>query len=60
MRDWKASEVDGCLFTKDGAVILVVYIEDTILILPNKKLIETEIESLQQDYDLADDGELKD
>jgi hypothetical protein len=59
-RGWKESPViDGCMFTKDG-IILVVYVDDAILISPYKSLITKEIKSLQEDYDLTDDGELKD
>jgi hypothetical protein len=58
-RSWEPSEIDGCLFTKKG-IILVVYVDDAILISPNKVQIQEEITSLQTDYDLTDDGELKD
>ena len=58
-RGWQQSEVDTCLFTKEG-ILLIVYVDDAILISPNKQLIDREIKSLQQDYDLTDDGELKD
>ena len=58
-RGWRASEIDHCLFTKDG-VILIVYVDDAILIAPNKQLIRDEIASLQRGYTLTDDGELKD
>jgi hypothetical protein len=58
-RDWKTSEVGSCLFTKNK-IILIVYVDEAILILPNKKLIDTEIKSLQKGYDLTHDGELKD
>jgi hypothetical protein len=56
---WKESVIDGCMFTKDG-IILVVYVDDAILISPYKSLITKEIKSLQEDYDLTDDGELED
>jgi hypothetical protein len=58
-RGWKQLEIDTCLFTKDG-ILLIVYVDDAILISPNKQLIDREIKSLQEDYDLTDDGELKD
>jgi hypothetical protein len=58
-RGWKPSNVDGCLFTKDG-IILIVYVDDAILISPYKSLIQKEISSLQEDFDLTDDGVLKD
>ena len=43
---WKRSDVDECLFTKNG-IILVVYVDDAILISPYKSLIQREISSLQ-------------
>jgi hypothetical protein len=58
-RGWKASEIDSCLFTKNG-IVLVLYVDDAILLSPHKSLIDSEIKSLQQDYDLTDDGELQD
>ena len=58
-RGWKPSSVDNCLFTKDG-ILLIVYVDDAILISPDKSKIDAEISSLQQDYVLTDDGELKD
>eukprot|EP00980_Cylindrotheca_fusiformis_P020026 scaffold7110_cov112-Cylindrotheca_fusiformis.AAC.1 len=58
-RGWKASEVDSCLFTKNG-ILLVLYVDDAILLSPYKSLIDSEIRSLQKDYDLTDDGALKD
>jgi Reverse transcriptase (RNA-dependent DNA polymerase) len=58
-RGWRQSEVDSCLFTK-GGIILVVYVDDAILISPFKTKIDKEIASLQEDYDLTDEGELQD
>ena len=58
-RGWVRSEVDECLFTKNG-IILVVYVDDAILISPYKSLIQREISSLQNEFDLTDDGVLKD
>ena len=58
-RGWKRSQVDECLFTKNG-IILVVYVDDAILISPYKSLINKEIKSLQEEFDLTDDGILKD
>ena len=58
-RGWKRSEVDECLFTKNG-IILVVYVDDAILVSPYKSLIRREISSLQEEFDLTDDGALKD
>ena len=58
-RGWSRSQVDECLFTKNG-IILVVYVDDAILISPYKSLINKEIKSLQEEFDLTDDGVLKD
>jgi hypothetical protein len=58
-RQWEVSDIYGCLFTKDG-IMLVVYVDDAILISPSKALISKEIASIQEDYDLTDDGELQD
>lgn len=58
-RGWKKSQIDGCLFTKRG-IILIVYVDDAILISPYNALIQKEIRSLQDEYDLTDDGELQD
>jgi hypothetical protein len=56
-RGWTPSTIYGCLFTKDG-ILLVVHVDDAILISPHKHLITKEITSLQRD--LMDDGELQD
>jgi hypothetical protein len=58
-RGWKQSEVDGCLFTKKG-IILAIYVDDAILISPYSTLIQHEIASLKEEFDLTDDGPLKD
>ena len=38
-RGCKQSEIDSCLFTKDG-IFLVIYVDDAILISPHKKPID--------------------
>ena len=53
------SSIDGCLFTKNG-MLLILYVDDTCFICPHKHKIDAEIKSLQQDCDLTDDGDLKD
>ena len=40
--------------------MLVVYVEDAILISPYKSMIQREIRSLQEEFDLTDDRILKD
>ena len=51
--------MDGCLFTKNG-MLLILYVDDACFISPHKHKIDAEIKFLQQDYDLTDDGDLKD
>jgi len=58
-RGWKQSEIDTCMFTKRG-IILILYVDDGILISPSKVLIDQEVKSLMEGFDLTDDGELKD
>ncbi|MEM7283838.1 MAG: reverse transcriptase domain-containing protein, partial [Pseudomonadota bacterium] len=58
-RGWEQSEIDTCVFTKRG-IILILYVDDGILISPSEHLIQKEIESLVQGFDLTDDGDLKD
>ena len=58
-RHWKQSEIDSCLFTKNG-ILLVVYVDDAILISLHKDLMDTDIKYLQKDYVLTDERELKD
>ena len=43
---WEQSTIDICLFTKSG-IILIVYVDNTILISPSKAKIQHEIKSLQ-------------
>ncbi len=59
VRGWCQSEIDSCLFTKDG-LILVVHVDDAILISPDKHKSHSRIKSLQKDFDVTNDGELKD
>ena len=40
--------------------MLIVYMDDAILISPYKSMIQREIRSLQEEFDLTDDGILKD
>ena len=58
-RGCQQSAIDTCLFTKDG-IVLIVYVDDAILISPDKSLIDAEIKSLQEGYVLTDDGDLQD
>ena len=47
------------MFTKHRT-ILVVYVDDAILVSPYKSLIQKEILSLQEEFDLTDNRVLKD
>jgi hypothetical protein len=58
-RGWRPSDVDPCLFTK-GNVILVLYVDDAYLTGPDKTAIDKAIKSLQKDFALTDEGDLKD
>jgi hypothetical protein len=41
-RGWEQSEVDSCMFTKPG-ILLIVYVDDAILISPHASKIQSEI-----------------
>ena len=41
-------------------MLLILYVDDACFISPHKYKIDAEIKSLQRDYDLTDDGDLKD
>ena len=58
-RGWVQSNIDKCLYTKHG-MLLILYVDDACFIYPHKHKIDAEIKSLQQDYDLTDDSDLKD
>ena len=47
-RGWVQSSIDGCLFTKNG-MLLILYIDDVCFISPHKHKIDAEIKSLQED-----------
>lgn len=51
--------MDSYLFTKPG-IILVLYVDDGCILSADSTLIDREIASLQQSFDLTDDGPLKD
>lgn len=58
-RGWVPSTVDPCLYTKPG-IVLVVYVDDACLLSPHKELIRSEILSLKVEFQLTDEGELRD
>ena len=41
-------------------MILVLYVDDAVVISPDKLRIDNLIKSLQQDFNLTDDGDIKD
>ena len=57
-RGWVQSNMDGCLFIKNR-MLLILYVDDACFISPYKHMIDAEIKSLQKDYDLTDNGDLK-
>ena len=56
-RGFKQSKLDECIFYKDG-ILFIVYVDDAIIIGPNKRKIDEIIESLKKDYKLKDEGDL--
>ena len=58
-RGWKQSQVDECLFTKNG-VILILYVDDAILIHKDKNMVSDEIKSLSESFTLTSEGEVCD
>ena len=57
-RGCEKSTIYTLLFTK-YVILIIVYVQDAILLLPSKANIQYEINSLQEIFDLTDDGELK-
>ena len=53
-RGWKQSTIDTCLFSKSG-IILIVYVDYYILLLPSKANIQYKINPLQESFYLTDD-----
>jgi histone deacetylase 1/2 len=58
-RGFQQSTVDPCLFTKDS-VVLILYVDDAALLSPYESAINKVIASLQQEFTLTDEGDLKD
>ena len=58
-RGWKQSDIDSCLFMKDNG-ILILYVDDAVLILPDLSRIKACVQSLKEDFALTDDGPLHD
>ena len=57
-RGFKQSKADECVFYK-GKTIFVVYVDDGILIGPDVSEIDQIIESLKVDFNMTDEGDLK-
>ena len=51
-RGWSQLSIYECIFTKNG-VILVIYVDDSILISPSKQNINEKRTSLMKDYSLT-------
>jgi len=58
-RGFKPSAIDPCLFTK-GSLMMLVYVDDCIIIHPDTTKIDSIIHSLKLDFDLTDEGDIKD
>jgi hypothetical protein len=58
-RGFKQSEIDPCLFAKDQ-VVLVLYVDDAAIFSPHKSAIDKIVKSLQEEFTLTDEGDLKD
>jgi hypothetical protein len=58
-RGFKPSDIDPCLFTK-ASTILVLYVDDAVLFGPSKSEIDDIVKSLKADFNLTDDGDLRD
>jgi len=52
---FKNSLVDPCLFTK-RKVLLILYVDDTVIISPDKEAIKQVAQSLEQGFALTDEG----
>ena len=55
-RGFRQSTIDPCLFTKDD-MILLVYVDDTLIFAKDQKVIQVLIESLRSEFDLTDEGD---
>ena len=53
------SETDNCLFMK-GDMLMLIYVDDAIIVSPKLNSILQEIKSLKRNFDLTDEGILKD
>ena len=58
-RGWNQSHIDQCLYVKKD-LLLILYVDDACFISVNKSSILNDIDSLQNGFNLTDDGELHD
>jgi len=56
---FKISSVDPYLFTK-GKVLLILYVDDAVIISPDKEAIKQVVQSLEQGFALTDEGPICD
>ena len=56
-RGFQKSKADDCVFYK-GSTIFVVYVDDAILLGPDPTSINSIVASLQEDFELTDEGDL--
>ena len=56
-QNFKQSDVDPCLFYKKD-LILITYVDDCILILPNAQLLDKWVIDMKKDYTLEDEGDI--
>jgi len=53
------SEIDDCVFYK-GNCVMLIYVDDTILMGPDQKEIDTIVESMSRAFKISDEGTLAD
>jgi Reverse transcriptase (RNA-dependent DNA polymerase) len=56
---WEQSKADECLYYH-GDVLFIVYVDDGILVSPNKSNIETQLSCLQKYFNISVEGDLAD
>jgi len=57
--EFKISSVNPCLFTK-GKILLILHVDDTVIISPDKEAIKQVVQSLEQGFALTDEGPICD
>ena len=56
-RGYRVSAFDPCLFIK-GNILIACFVDDCVFCSPSAEINEREINSLRQDFDLTDEGDL--